>query len=149
VGVTLESDAGSVGQFLEAVPVRFPIALDPTGHAGEAFEIVAMPTALLLDRGGRVAARFEGGGASVHEAIERAVESLLAGNPLPTGTDVRVSAGLAATGKVRAWERGHLADPILSLDGDPLARVEHEHIHASKEAAAGDGGATGGGCGCN
>jgi hypothetical protein len=37
----------------------------------------------------------------------------------------------------------------MNLDGDPLTRSLKEHIHASKEAAAGDGGVAGGGCGCN
>jgi hypothetical protein len=37
----------------------------------------------------------------------------------------------------------------MSLGGDPLSRLLNEHIHASKEGAAGDGGAAGGGCGCN
>ena len=37
----------------------------------------------------------------------------------------------------------------MSLDGDRLTAMQREHIHASKEGAAGGGGATGGGCGCN
>lgn len=149
VGLTLDSDQDAIAAFLEAVPVGFPIALDPSEHAGEAFEIVAMPTTLLLDRTGRVAARFEGGGEDVQARITAAVDALLAGETLPPGTDVRVSAGLEASGKVRAWQRGYLADPIMSLDGDALTKITREHVHASKEGAAGDGGPSGGGCGCN
>ena len=62
---------------------------------------------------------------------------------------MRVSKELEATGEIKAWQRGYLADPIMSLDGDAVTRLFKEHIHASKEAAAGDGGASGGGCGCN
>jgi hypothetical protein len=98
---------------------------------------------------GRIAARFEGGDESVHAKIEAAVAALLAGEPLAPGTDVRVAASLHATGDLKAWQRGYLADPIMILDGDTLTRIIKEHIHASKEAAAGDGGAAGGGCGCN
>ena len=149
VGLTLDEDSDAISRFLESVPVGFPIARDPSGAAGEAFGVVAMPTTFLIDRDGSVAARFEGGAAAVHEKIEAAAEALLAGRPLPPGIDVRVAKSLQATRGVKAWQRGYLADPIMSLDGDPLTRTIKEHVHASKEAAAGDGGASGGGCGCN
>ena len=149
VGLSLEEDDEAVAAFLEEIPASFTIARDPSGRAGEAFGVVAMPTTFLIDRDGRIAARFEGGDASVHDKIEAAVKTLLAGGTLPPGTDVRVSASLEATGAIKAWERGYLADPIMSLDGSPLTRIMKEHIHASKEGASGDGGAAGGGCGCN
>ena len=149
VGLTLEEDPDAVEAFLDSVPVNFTIVRDPSQHAGETFGIVAMPTTLLLDRDGRVAARFEGGSERVHGKIESAVVTLLASGKLPPGTDVHVSSSLEASGALQAWERGYLADPIMNLDGDPLTRVLREHIHASKEGAAGDGGASGGGCGCN
>jgi hypothetical protein len=60
-----------------------------------------------------------------------------------------VAPGLEAKGGLKAWQRGHLADPIMNLDGDRLTGLLREHIHASKEGAAGTGGAAGGGCGCN
>ena len=82
VGLTLEEDDDAVTAFLESVPVDFTIARDTTEHAGEAFQVVAMPTTFLVDRDGRVAARFEGGDTSVHEKVESAVETLLAGGTL-------------------------------------------------------------------
>jgi thiol-disulfide isomerase/thioredoxin len=149
IGLTLEEDDDAVTDFLDAVPVNFRIARDPSGAAGEAFQVVAMPTTFLIDRDGGIAARFEGGDVRVHKKIEAAVRTLLAGGTLPPGTDVRVAASLQAKGEFKAWDRGYLADPVMSLDGDPISRVMKDHIHASKEAAAGDGGASGGGCGCN
>ncbi len=149
VGLTLDTDLDAITQFLNDVPVRFPIVRDPSARSGDAFGVVAMPTTLLLDRQGRVVARFEGGGDSVHRKIDAAVATLLATGSLPKGTSVRVSANLEATGAVKAWERGLLADPIMDLNGDPLTRILAEHVHASKEGAAGDGGPAGGGCGCN
>ena len=149
VGLTLEEDGEAVNAFLDQVPVAFAIARDPSGRAGEAFGVVAMPTTFLLDRDGKVAARFEGGDAKAHEKLEAAIETLLSGKALPPGSDRRVGAGLEATGAVKAWQRGYLADPFMNLDGDPITRQLREHIHASKEGAAGDGGAAGGGCGCN
>ncbi len=149
VGLTLQDDPDAIYAFLSAVPVRFPIVIDSAGTSGTAFQVVAMPTTLLLDRTGQVVARFEGGGPKVHEKLETAVQALLSGGTLEPKTGIRVSSSLQATGKVKAWQRGYLADPIMSLDGDPLTQVLREHIHASKEAAAGNGGASGGGCGCN
>jgi thiol-disulfide isomerase/thioredoxin len=149
VGLTLEGDDDAVTAFLASVPVSFTIARDTSERAGEVFGVVAMPTTFLIDREGRTAARFEGGDGSVHKKIEAAVTTLLAGGTLQPGTDVRVAASLEAKGDLKAWQRGYLADPIMSLDGDPLTRIIREHVHASKEGASGDGGAAGGGCGCN
>lgn len=149
VGLTLEEDKDAVIGFLESVPVRFTIARDPSGRAGEAFDVVAMPTTFLLDRDGRVAARFEGGDRRAHEALGAAVATLLSGRNLAPGTGVRVAESLKATRGVKAWQRTYLADPIMELNGDPLTRLLREHVHSSKEGAAGDGGPTGGGCGCN
>lgn len=148
VGLTLEEREKAVAAFLDAVPVRFRVGVDASGRAGEAFRVVAMPTTFLIDRQGLIVARFEGGDPKVHAKIEAAVTALLAGASA-AGGDVRVPASLEASGKVKAWRRGYLADPIMQLDGDPLTKLIKEHIHSSKEAAAGDGGASGGGCGCN
>jgi thiol-disulfide isomerase/thioredoxin len=148
LGLTLDENDDAIIAFLNSVPVSFTILRDVSGQAGEAFNVVAMPTTFVLDRQGRIAARFEGGGSAVHAKVEAAVSTLLAGGTL-AGADVRVSKSVQATGNVKAWQRGYLADPMMNLDGDVLTQVLREHIHASKEAAAGNGGAAGGGCGCN
>lgn len=61
--------------------------------------------------------------------------------------------GLAATGlgcaSVAPWERGRLAKPQMALDPDPLQRALRDHVHASREAAAGGEIGAGGGCGCD
>jgi len=147
VGVSLDEDADAMNRFLESVPVSFRILRDPRGQLAQTCQVVAMPTTLLLDTQGRVVARFEGGAHGTEE--EAAVKALLAGKPLPAGTGALAAKGTRATGSLRAWDRGHLADPIMNLDGDPLARGLWEHIHSAKEGAAGNGGAAGGGCGCN
>jgi len=145
VGISLDEDGEAMARFLESVPVGFPIARDASGALARRYQIASMPTMLILDREGKVVARFEGGG----KLPETAIEALLAGKPLPPDTGRLAAAGLRATGDLKAWNRGHLADPIMSLDGDPLSRTLWEHIHTSKEGAAGNGGAAGGGCGCN
>jgi hypothetical protein len=145
VGVSLDSDVTSVAAFLESVPVRFTILHDPSGQTGEAYSVAAMPTTFLIDREGRIVGRFEGGAHLKEEAA--GIFALL--NGADSSREVLVAASLRATGSLKAWQRGHLADPIMSLDGDRLSAMLREHIHASKEAAAGNGGASGGGCGCN
>ncbi len=149
VAITMEDELEAIDGFVAAYPVHFPVLRDPSQKSGEAFGVVAMPSAYVIDRAGNVVARFEGSGPRVHAGLELAVRALLDGQPVPPGTDVRIAEGVKATGGVKAWRRGYLADPIMNLDGDPLTRVLREHVHASKEAAAGDGGAAGGGCGCN
>lgn len=147
VAVTLEEDDDAVAAFLASVPASFLVGRDRTGRAGELFEVAAMPTSLLLDREGRVVARFEGGSESVHQTMEQTVEAFLAGQmPVAASTASRRK---GPSGNLRAWDRAYLADPIMNLDGDTLTRSIREHIHSSKEGAAGNGGVAGGGCGCN
>ncbi|MFI5120304.1 MAG: DUF4266 domain-containing protein [Thermoanaerobaculia bacterium] len=149
LGLTLDANDDAIIAFLSAVPVDFTILRDVSAQAGEAFNVVAMPTTFVLDREGRIAARFEGGGAAMHAKLEAAVATLLAGGKLGADAGVRVAPSVRATGDIKAWQRGYLADPIMNLDGDRLTQVLRDHIHASKEGAAGNGGAAGGGCGCN
>jgi len=45
--------------------------------------------------------------------------------------------------------RGHLADPMMSLTGDPTNAARQQKLYDTREGAAGGDGATaGGGCGC-
>ena len=56
---------------------------------------------------------------------------------------------LGACAQVQPWERGRLAHPVMSLEGDSLLGAIDEHTYSSKEAASGGIGPAGGGCGCN
>jgi hypothetical protein len=67
---------------------------------------------------------------------------------------VAVACGLAACGPlkivpVQPWEKGALARPEMTFEGNPLESAYQEHIYASKENASGGAGVGGGGCGCN
>jgi hypothetical protein len=60
-----------------------------------------------------------------------------------------VAASLAGCATVPQNRRGHLADPMMSLTGDPLDAARHQKMYDTREGAAGGDGATaGGGCGC-
>ena len=50
---------------------------------------------------------------------------------------------------VKPYEREHFADPIMSLNRDPVSSVYMEHVFESREGARGATGGVGGGCGCN
>jgi len=147
VGVSLDENPDAVTSFLESFPVGFAILHDPSAKTAEAYGVVAMPTSFLIDAEGRIVARFEGGEHLKEE--EAAINALRSGAKLGKDSDIRVAPSVQATGDLKAWKRGHLADPIMQLDGDSIARSMREHIHESKEGAAGDGGSAGGGCGCN
>jgi hypothetical protein len=56
---------------------------------------------------------------------------------------------LVACAPVQPWERGRLAQPGMSLEGDALLSAMDEHVYSSKEAASGSIEPAGGGCGCN
>jgi len=50
---------------------------------------------------------------------------------------------------VKPYEREHLADPIMSLDRNPVSSDYLQHVFGVREGARGATGAVGGGCGCN
>lgn len=50
---------------------------------------------------------------------------------------------------VQAWQKGVLARPDMTFEGDRLETGFAEHIYTSKEASSGGTGLGGGGCGCN
>jgi len=60
-----------------------------------------------------------------------------------------LAASAAACTSVAPWERGRLAKPQMALDPDPQQRALRDHVHASREAAAGGKIGAGGGCGCD
>lgn len=50
---------------------------------------------------------------------------------------------------VSPWQKGNLARPEMTFEGDVLEGKFVEHIYQSKENASGGLGVGGGGCGCN
>ena len=61
-----------------------------------------------------------------------------------------LAALLAGCGALpQPWEKGILAKPAMSFDGDGLEARYIDHVYTSKEAASGGGAVGGAGCGCN
>jgi hypothetical protein len=50
---------------------------------------------------------------------------------------------------VKPYEREHLADPIMSIDRDPVSSSYMDHVFEVREGARGATGGAGGGCGCS
>ncbi|RMH43110.1 MAG: DUF4266 domain-containing protein [Gammaproteobacteria bacterium] len=50
---------------------------------------------------------------------------------------------------VKPYERQNLADPIMSLNPDPVEAAYMQHVYEAREGARGGDGGGGGGCGCN
>ena len=50
---------------------------------------------------------------------------------------------------VKPYERDRLADPIMSLNRDPVSSAYLAHVFEAREGARGAVGSAGGGCGCN
>lgn len=57
--------------------------------------------------------------------------------------------GCSTVGQVNPWEKGNLAKPAMTFEGDPLDQRFTQHIYGSKENSSGGYGVGGGGCGCN
>jgi len=55
----------------------------------------------------------------------------------------------ASLKKVQPWEKGNLAKPEMTFEGDALDNAFTEHTYFSKEGSSGGGVVGGGGCGCN
>lgn len=61
--------------------------------------------------------------------------------------------GALAAWKLKPWvkpyERSNLADPIMSINRNPVALAYAKHVAEAREGARGADGGAGGGCGCN
>ncbi|NJM37640.1 MAG: DUF4266 domain-containing protein [Akkermansiaceae bacterium] len=51
--------------------------------------------------------------------------------------------------RVKQYQRGSLARPVMAESLDPLHTAMTEHAYFSREGSFGGGGVGGGGCGCN
>ena len=50
---------------------------------------------------------------------------------------------------VKPYERQNMADPIMSMNRDPVSSAYMHHVYQAREGAKGAEGGGGGGCGCN
>lgn len=60
MAINVDEQRKNADSFLEVRPHTMPVVFDPKGRAAEAFALQAMPSALILDRTGRVRFRHMG-----------------------------------------------------------------------------------------
>jgi peroxiredoxin len=54
LGVNVEKDSTKARQLLEDVPVDFPILFDQKNQVSKAYDVIAMPSTVLVDRDGNI-----------------------------------------------------------------------------------------------
>jgi peroxiredoxin len=52
LGVNVEEDSSGADKFLDETPVTFPILFDPESKVSALYNVVAMPTTVIIDRAG-------------------------------------------------------------------------------------------------
>jgi peroxiredoxin len=54
LGVNVDKDAGDAQEFLDETSVSFPILFDPESAVSELYDVIAMPSTVLVDREGNM-----------------------------------------------------------------------------------------------
>ena len=54
LGVNVEENSADAVSWLEETPVSFPVLFDPQNHVSKLYDVVAMPSTVLVDRQGNV-----------------------------------------------------------------------------------------------
>jgi peroxiredoxin len=54
LGINVEEDSAAADNFLRTVPVSFPILYDRTNSVSKLYDVIAMPSTVLIGRDGRV-----------------------------------------------------------------------------------------------
>lgn len=78
IGVNVDQDPRLAEQFLNDTPAEFSIVYDAKGELASAFRVVGMPSAVLIDRSGKVRFQHVGFSDKRKEEYEMQVQSLLA-----------------------------------------------------------------------
>jgi thiol-disulfide isomerase/thioredoxin len=54
LGINVEEDSALADRFLEGTPVGFPILYDRENRVSQLYDLIAMPTSILVDRAGQI-----------------------------------------------------------------------------------------------
>jgi peroxiredoxin len=77
LGVNLDAKPAEARRFLAEVPARFALAFDEKGATPRLFGVKGMPTSVLIDREGRIAAVHAGFQPSQTSPLEKEIALLL------------------------------------------------------------------------
>lgn len=81
IGVNVDQSNELARKFLDDTPANFPIVYDPQGTLATTYKIVGMPSAVLIDRTGKVRFQHVGFTDSTRDEYETYVRQLLAESP--------------------------------------------------------------------
>lgn len=77
VAVNVDQNPEAAAEFLSEVPATFTVAYDPEGKTPEAYEVMGMPSAYLIDRNGHIHSQHIGFHNGQKETYEASIRSLL------------------------------------------------------------------------
>jgi peroxiredoxin len=77
LGVNVEEDSSKADEFLRDVPVSFPILFDNKNQVTELYNVVAMPTTVIVDRGGNMRYLHRGYLPGYEEEYKKQVKELI------------------------------------------------------------------------
>jgi cytochrome c biogenesis protein CcmG, thiol:disulfide interchange protein DsbE len=77
IAVNVDHDRQRAERFLSATPGNFPIIYDPRGEIAAAYQVVGMPSAVLIDRAGKVRFHHDGFSAKRKETYAEHLQTLI------------------------------------------------------------------------
>ncbi len=77
LGVNVEEDSSKALAMLEDIPVSFPIMLDTSSKVSKLYNVVAMPTSILIDRDGNMRYLHHGYKPGYEEQYQQQVRELI------------------------------------------------------------------------
>lgn len=77
IAINVDKEAPEAQQFLEELPAKFTVAFDPEGVTPEAFNVMGMPSAYLIDQDGNINSQHIGFHNSKKAEYESAISALL------------------------------------------------------------------------
>ncbi len=77
LGINVEEDSTKAKQMLKDIPVNFPILFDNDSEVSKLYNVVAMPSTVLVDRNGNVRYLHQGYKPGYEEAYQQQVRALI------------------------------------------------------------------------
>jgi thiol-disulfide isomerase/thioredoxin len=89
VAINLEEQPEQIKAMLERHKLKVPVAIDRDGVVAAKYAVTAIPQTVLIDREGKVARLFVGGGEKTVDALRKAIQELSAVPPSPPASSQR------------------------------------------------------------
>jgi thiol-disulfide isomerase/thioredoxin len=83
LAISVDSEKKDAEQFLQATPIGFAVAFDPSGQSAKAYAIKGMPTSVLIDPDGKVLYIHSGFNNDAPARIEQAIAAALSKSATP------------------------------------------------------------------